>query len=204
MPVYLNESEFGVANDVVGFPHLLVCLGFLALTGNAMYGMHSDIRAESGALAMELRELMRERGVNDGDIVRLYGCCNLRKRYEFGDLRKHWEIEMRELALACNFHGPVGGFDTGIIAPQDGTYVEYRPQFNQGRCKIFYKRNEKMNYQRVPVPRAAVNPDIRKLHGLVPRNVGYETISSDVIATQGNRGRLHEVDYAQRLFAFNV
>jgi hypothetical protein len=206
MAVYLNEKEFGSANDKVAFPHLLLCMGFVALTGNAMFGMHSDTRQDSGELAHELYGFMAGRGVNGGNIVALYGCGNWSVRYGFGNNLAAWKEEMRQVALAFGFNGPARGFDTSIIAPQDGTYVEYLPLYAQQRSRILYKRNEKMVYQNTSHYNGPpVNPDIKKFHayGAIV-NVTYETTGGNVIQTSGNQGNLHEVDYNARLMSFNI
>lgn len=202
--VYLDEAQFGAATGKVAFPHLLVCIGFVALTGNEMFGMHSDVQADTFVLATELNNFMANRGVVGGNIVALYGCGDWTNRYGSA-ARLAWEEEMRLVARALGFHGPARGFDTGIIAPQNGTYAEYLPLYPQQRCRIFYKGNEKMVYQSTTRTPITYNPDIKKLHTYGgTTNVTYETTGGDIIQTLGNMGDLHEVDYNTRLVSFNI
>jgi hypothetical protein len=201
MPVYLNESEFGTATDVVGFPHLLICMGHVALTNNAMFGMHSDIRTDVAVLAQDLAAFMANRGVHGADITALYGCGNWAIRYGRANQEFHWQTEMREAAAALGFHGPARGFDTSIIAPIDGTYVEYRPNYPAHLCQIYYKRHEKMNYQTTfHTNAAAFNPDIKR-SVVIPGMSGVRNVPSETLSAAGN---LHEVDYALRLRGFNI
>jgi hypothetical protein len=78
----------------------------------------------------------------------LYGSCNFSIRYAGQGLNKRvaWEAEMTLIAGDLNFHGQVYGFNTGIISPRDGTYLEYTRVPNQDVCTLAYKRNEKMVY----------------------------------------------------------
>jgi hypothetical protein len=142
MPVYLNELEIGLAQDVVGFLYLLLCMGVVAMTTTMLYGLHIDTRADAQAACQALRQFMTSRGA--GPIVALYGCCNRNIRYGKANAFEDWKSEMRMIAGVLNFRGPVRGFDTGIIAPKDGTYVEYQPNYPGRFCRIYYKRNEKM------------------------------------------------------------
>ena len=209
MPVYLNEMQMGTATDVVGFPHLLVCMGIVALTNNAMYGLHIDVTDQtcSDAAYAALWNFMSGRGA--GPITALYGCCNRNVRYGSTPNRlTAWQAEMGRVAAALNnWHGPVSGFDTSIIAPRDGTYVEYRPNYTSGTCAIYYKRNEKMNYtSTVHSMTTGFNPDVTKFNPNSGNtgNVVVETTGATIKPTVFNKGLLHEVNYATRLDTFNV
>jgi len=209
MPVYLNELEVGTATDVIGFPHLLVCMGIVAMTNASLYGLHIDstIQAQQDIAYAQFDAFITGRGA--GPILALYGSCNHNVRYNGApNMVAAWQAEMSRVAAALGgWHGPVHGFDTSIIAPNDGTYVEYVADFAGGSCAIFYKRNEKMGYQNTNHnPTVGFNPDIRKISlykgALV--NVMSETTSADIVRTWSNKGRLHEVNYATRLLSFNA
>jgi len=210
MPVYLNELEIGTATDLIGFPHVLLCMGVVAMTGNALYGLHVDVTtpATRDGAYRALHGFMQARGA--GPIVALYGSCNHTKRYPDAVNRvAAWQAEMTVLAgILGNWHGPARGFSTAFIEPRDGTYIEYRPDFANGACQIHYKRHEKMQApDRVQhSPTSGFNPDITKYHpgrdALVP--VYLEVVSADVKPTWSNKGQLHELDYANRLLEFAV
>jgi hypothetical protein len=40
MAVYLNEGDIGVDKQVIGFPHLMICMGVVLETKAWLYGMH--------------------------------------------------------------------------------------------------------------------------------------------------------------------
>ena len=207
MAVYLNEGDVGQAVDLIGFPHLLVCMGFVALTADHMYGLHMDsTQQEHRAKAFPaLWQFMLAKGA--GAIVALYGCCNRHERYKHlaSDAARHaaWAAEMGDMAQALGqYHGPARGFDTSIIAPVDGTYVEYHPNYVQGRCRIYYKRHERMNYTKLDHTQdKAPNPDqayVSYYTGKL-RDVDVETVAAAGKRSLTHKGTLHEVDYALRL-----
>ncbi len=203
MAVYLNESQAGCDNALVGFPHLLVCMGVVLETGAWLYGFHFDVPGESQAQAAAFAAFIADRGGTVANGVRLYGCANWSSRYGGGG-KDAWRTEMRNIATVLGYHGQVSGFNTAIINPQDGTYVEYLPDYAQQRCRIYYKRNEKMDYTTT----AVANLPNRNIAGyrmnangqMVPRT-GYVTYTSDaqIQATQSNHGQLHELNYFLRL-----
>lgn len=152
MPVYLDEQMIGLASDVIGFPHLLLCLGFVALTEDVngdhdISGIHlTDIAASKRAFPFFVSEL--NKGGPPAKINAIYGCCNRSIRYPgITNTTTAWRAEMTEYAALLGFKGPARGFDTSIIAPRDGTYVEYQLSRTGGReIRIYYRRNEKMDY----------------------------------------------------------
>ena len=139
----------------------------------------------------------------------LYGCCDWTERYKGANREQAWRDEMRTIARTLGYRGPAGGFDTSIIGPQHGTYVEYRSsQFGKGTCRIYYKRDEKVNYTDQTVPN---NQRHLKAYKQDPMAFGTaqegrlmlkpmlpETTSATI------PGKLHEVDYATRLKSFTV
>jgi hypothetical protein len=207
MAIFLNEGDVGQAADLVGFPHLLVCMGYVALTADRMYGLHMDttMQEHQAKAFPALWQFMRAKGA--GPIVALYGCCNRHQRYKrlASDAARlaARTAEMGVMAHALgDYHGPARGFDTSIIAPLDGTYVEYHPNYPQGRCRIFYKRHEKMNYTNSDHTQAHDhNPDqswVSYYTGRT-RDVDVETVAAAGKKSLFHKGTLHEVDYALRL-----
>ena len=132
---------------------------------------------------------------------------------------------MEAFAKELSFTGPAHGFDTSIIDPKDGTYVEYRVDHGPQPVKIIYKRNEKMEYTeggpqlpfvqfgRERVIPASINEEARKK--IEEKKIGddhaNETRASKSLAKpsprllwfRGDR-EIFEVDYATRLETFNV
>jgi hypothetical protein len=209
MPVYLNELQGGSDQTLIGFPHLLICMGVVVQTNAWLYGFHYVTPADTPVTSGLLLQFITSRGGDVANAVRLYGCANWSVRYSAaGNKRQAWEAEMQSIANTLGYQGKVSGFNTGIIDPQDGTYVEYVPEYPQRRCRIFYKRHEKMNHPggdvRGGLPRSMISyrPGIV---GILP-NTGRAnyTTGGDVIPTAGNKGQLHELNYFHRLVSFNV
>ena len=209
MPVYLNEAQAGSDANLIGFPHLVICMGVVLQTNAYMYGYHFDHQDRTAANCVAFANFIAKRRGRVANGVRLYGCGNLALRYEGGG-RQAWRAEMRLIAGALGYHGRVSGFDTGIINPQDGTYVEYIPDYPQQRCRIFYKRNEKMDIDTSAVMGSPVrnmapfrlNPNT---YQMVPK-IGILNYTGGAVirATDSNRGALHEVNYFLRLANFEV
>ena len=211
MAVFLNEAQAGCDKELLGFPHLLLCLGVVLQTEAWLYGYHFDAPSQTAANTVAFANFFRDRGGIGTNGVRLYGAGNWTSRYD--GRKQGWMAEMRGIAGALGYHGPVCGFDTSIIAPEHGTYVEYRREFGADRCRIFYKRNEKMDYTDTSYMGASALPS---------RNIAsfsYDQFTSQMVPAPGsikvtdraslqitpsNEGQLHEVNYFLRLVSFTV
>lgn len=209
MSIFLNESQAGCDREQVAFPHLLLCMGVVLETNAWLYGFHFDAPSVSQISATAFAGFIAERGGSVANGSHLYGCANWRKRYNGGD-RADWIADMTLIANTLGYNGKVSGFDTGIIDPRDGTYVEYRPEYERQRCRIFYKRNEKMDYttnnvQGLPT-RNIQSFKVGRLSGVMEpltRNIAY-TSGAAMQRTDSNKGLLHELNYSLRLVSFNV
>ena len=210
MAIYLDEDHLGKDSNLVGFPHLLVCMGIAVLTRNFIYGVHIVEKSDANDTIPGFGRFLGNQGVDSRDMIALYGCCNFKIRYGDGNNRKDlWKAELRHIAGVIGFAGSARGFDTSIINPADGTYVEYVRTPNKNKCKIFYKRNEKMNYtgqagnnvSRVVtrLNRVTLAPEMH----IVGARLGSHG-AANIIATNSNKGRLHEVNYAMRLKEFTI
>jgi hypothetical protein len=201
MAIYLNEDRLGKDDATIGFPHLLVCMGVVLLTRGNMYGVHIVEASDANQTIPRFATYLGQQGVIPGDMLTLYGSCNFPVRYDNGGAAS-WRQELRHIAGVIGYQGTAKGFDTSIIDPADGTYVEYQRDAARGRCRIYYKRNEKMAYVHAP----GVVPNVfRVTHGgaIVADQFGNEA-SANVIATPRNRGALHEVNYFLRLKSFGI
>jgi hypothetical protein len=113
---------------------------------------------------------------------------------------------MTVIASRLNYSGPVSGFDTSIIAPGDGTYVEYRRRQHEYKCDIFYKRNERMTFTDVDARVDAAQGQIFKWSASNSRLAGrWITTYGKTTGAQLGAGAttLHELNYASRLSTFN-
>lgn len=202
MAIYLDENQLGRDANCIGFPHLLLCMGLVVMTDGTLYGAHLALPGrQSDDVVPALADLIAARHA-PADMTALYGCCDRQARYQ-GSMNKKraWKAEMRQHARRLNFNGEIYGFCTSIVSPQNGTYVEYLPQYPQRRCRVFYKRNEKMNYVRADGP---ANVRFYRPYTGATVNADRGTVNASVMATASNRGRLHEVNYFLRMSSFSV
>jgi len=207
VPVYLNENQAGSDRETIGFPHLLLCMGVVMQTGNWLYGFHFDAPQSTAENAVAFADFIATRGGNAANAVRLYGVANWSIRYPGGG-KNDWRAEMQSIATALGYQGRASGFDTRIIDPQDGTYVEFIPEFPQRRCRIYYKRNEKMTYTNISVsPLPTRSMEAYTGHtGVMTPHTGLikHTTGADIVVTPSNRGALHELNYFLRLVTVTV
>lgn len=226
MAVYLDENFVG-SDDVIGFPHLVLCLGFVLIgtprdrAGATLWGVHLTDTENSGWTFDVFRDWCLE-ACDVESITAIYGCCNRQVRYGGLNPTQAWRDEMLGFADRIGFSGPVRGFDTGIIDPRDGTYVEYVLNPLAGdSCRIFYKRHEKIRYtpgenaRGLRIRRAMRSveefntlPEALKRKKRIQASVA-PTIEEDTPFADGARARknfwnfnkrtMHEVDYAMRL-----
>ena len=202
MGIYLDEDQLGRDDDVVGFPHLLLCMGICLHTRQSMYGVHIVVNAARGNTIPSFAQYINQMNTLAQDMTGLYGCCNFKVRYGGNDAQGRWKAELTHVANQIGFTGPVRGFDTSIIDPKDGTYVEYVRNGNADKVKIFYKRNEKMDFSKS----TASNPSVVRAGKNAPQilPVGKHTSDANINATEKNKGKLHEVSYTLRLKTFTV
>lgn len=225
MPIYLDEDQMGADANVIGFPHLLLCMGLVCVTENHLYGIHLTDINKTNELTDVFSGWLSGQGIQGTDLRALYGSANLVVRYTHGgvagpnsNFEELWKVEMTRVARRMGYRGPVYGFNAAAIVPKDGFYAEYHARHTNHTCRIFYKRNEKMNYVKAP---AVINaqqikpsetfPEKHYRDGRytppmeIPTSVGpitTPTTSATIVATSSNNGQLHEVDYALRLMQF--
>ena len=211
MAIYLNEGQAGWDSHVIGFPHLLVCHGVVLQTGGNLYGFHFDTLADTASYADGFRTFITDMRGDPAAGVRLYGCCNHAARYGTGG-EAAWRAEMRLIAGRIGYQGPACGFDTAIIAPLRGTYVEYRRQHGTQRCRIFYKRDERMHHVAAPNgdPLSGLGTGQGKLRTWRPTDTvrqGGWMMNYNITGSTGldaNAHTLHEVNYFLRLTTFTI
>jgi hypothetical protein len=207
MPIYLDEDMMGDDPSEIGFPHLLICLGLVCVTDDRLLGFHGT-SPESTAKAMpSFANWLGNQGVAGGDIRTLYGTANLRERYKASHLKDKWKNEMTQIAGVLGFKGQVYGFDATAIDPKGGFYAEFHAQHLTHTCKLFYKASKKMTYTKPGGTVADLHKvlipsyDFQKIKVVTKQP---QTISAAVIATDSNKGALHEVDYALRLMKLTI
>ena len=202
MTIYLDENQLGDDRNCIGFPNLMSCMALVVMTDRNLYGAHLALPGEqSDAVVPALADLIAAHHA-PADMKALYGCCDRKARYQ-GSMNKKraWKAEMRRHAQQLNFNGNIYGFCTSIVSPYNGTYVEYFPDYIQNKCRVYYKRNEKMNYVKNYGPS---NVQFHSPYTGLTANANLTTINASIIATDGNRGRIHDVNYFLRMTSFFV
>lgn len=151
MTVYLDECQAGCDATDIGFPHVLLCMAVVLQTNAQLYGFHFDSPTRSQGYADAMLDFIQRKGGNVANGVRLYGVCHHANRNTMraapgGNADAAWRAEMTLIAGRLGYHGPVTGFDTAIIDPRNGTYVEFHRVAGSTRCTVFYKRHEKVDH----------------------------------------------------------
>lgn len=203
MPVYLDENMLGTDPQAVGFPHLLVCMGLLCMTDQNLYGVHLTEIEDTNAAVDGFRNWLGGLGVGGAQMCAMYGSANFTIRYRnvsgpSSNLADLWKVEMNRIAGRLGYRGAIYGFDTSIIEPKDGTYVEYQSQLPRASCRVFYKRHEKMQYtsqqHNAGAPSMAqFNPNTGQIDPAI-------FIRSS--ATIQPSSTMREVDYSTRLISY--
>ena len=210
MPVMLDEEMMGRDDTIIGFPHLLLCIGVVLVTGNELWGVHISSQATAQQVFNAFWGYCTGRGLAVGAVTAVYGGCNWNVRYGPPNqpaTRQAWEAEMTGFANHMGYHGAVRGFDFSIIAPKDGAYMEYRRQIGGTQpCRIFYKRHEKTVRAAATHTPLAGNADVVSYS---IRNGNFRLLALPSSGITGkvstfHSGVMHEVDYALRLVQFNV
>ncbi len=203
MPVYLDENMVGTDPQIVGFPHLLVCMGLVCMTDQNIYGVHLIEVEDTNATIDGFRTWIGALGVGGPQMRALYGSANFTIRYRNvagpgSNLADLWKVEMNRIAVRLGYRGPIYGFDTSIIEPQNGTYVEYQSQLPRTTCRVFYKRHEKMQYGTQQHNGGA--PSMAKFN---PHSGQIEPVIfiSSSAAVQPS-STMREVDYSTRLISY--
>ncbi len=213
MAKFLVEEEVGYDPQHIGFPNLGGCMALVLLTDQGLYGFH--ITPGNARKAPVFLQFIQNTGPG-GTMKRLYGSCYFLNRYAGKvnglDSLGQWKDEMKNIANALGFHGKVTGYDLstwnshsdktmkdvlGNKTHKGVNYLEYVKDPSGQKCRIFYKKMEKM--QLTPGAFAATDP-IRKIMGSNLANPVKNTITSsaDIVTTTGNKGKLHEVGFFGR------
>lgn len=174
MAIYLDELQVGTDASVIGFPHLLLCMGAVVLMAdNSLIGAHFDASKKDPQLAETFREAIVSHG---GKMKRMYVASNLKVHYQCGGTTPQNKAEM------IGYKGKLFIFDCGLIKPKDGTFVEFL-SLGMGVVETKFKRNEKMVYTTVFGPR----PHAMTGSGAAREQIAYRTAAT----TKNTKGRQH-------------
>lgn len=217
MAVYLDECQAGCNATDIGFPHVLLCMAVVLQTNAYLYGFHFDSPGNSDEYADALLDFIGRKGGNVANGVRLYGCChhanrNSTRNPPAANADTAWRAEMTQIAGRLGYHGPVTGFDTTIIDPINGTYIEFHRVHGSSKCRIYYKRHEKMdhavNHFRVADRPAAGTGNVNTwkptdAYGNVGQWIPSRSATTSATLA-ANATTLHELNYFLRATTFQV
>lgn len=141
MAIFLDEDEVGADANMVGYPHLLLCMGVTVVMGDgSLIGAHVSSKSSEAAVLNGLLHAIQQHG---GPMDQLYCCANMAEH-----LTHHGCMDIMGKANAIGFHGQGYSFDFGFLNPRDGAYVELTSNGAGALCTVRYKRNEKVKYTR--------------------------------------------------------
>jgi hypothetical protein len=207
MAVFLDEAMMGHDPGVIGFPHILLCMGFVVETQAGLWGVHLENKDCGALIDAFITWAVQKQGLDMDDVTDVYACCNHQVRYERSNL-VNWNTEVRKYTGQMAWTGPVHGFDTSVIAPRDGTYIEFRRGILPTQpCKIFYDLNEGMQATDSAV--IASNGGLANVvkYSYANRNLSnHAIVKTGMIKTDsfGLQGNLPELNYGLRLQTLNV
>jgi hypothetical protein len=204
MTVYLCEHELGFDANSIGFPNLGGCMAIVLQTDQGLYGWHmpptKTAISERTAAFLQFYNTVGPHG----NFVHLYGSCYRDNRVT-DDVG--WKDEMKVIAAALSYQGPVSGYDISRrinkIGTTESTYLEY--QRNGRTCEIYYKRMTKMNVtkgsltpgatvERMKLGSSTYAPDGSVVNVYEIGNVtGTNSVTDiDIVPTPSNEGELHK------------
>lgn len=209
MAIYLDERQIGFDTTTVGFPNLGDCMGAVVQVGGGLFGFH--IYGLGGAMDPTFAQFIRQHFQFQDDMTHLYGSCYRPRRYGGGgNTSASWRAEMKALADALGYTGPISGIDTSVgtrIKRTETTYVEYRLG-GHNQCQIYYKRMSKM--QNPTLGPLSPGTDVKlirkdmaemkrqgKTHDDEPIYMaanlpGHATTGMNIKTTRSNKGQMHQ------------
>jgi hypothetical protein len=205
--IYLDEDMMGRDANTIGFPHLLVCMGLVLRTNNALWGVHLTDTEASQPVFAAFWAYATNKGLAAAGVTAMFSSCNLAIRYAAGSAAGRvevWKGEVTGYARSMGWQGTCHRFDTGVLAPADGTYVEYQHQAHGvPACRIFYKKNEKTT----STGAAVVNRNGGLADCVAWDNYTNAQKPAAVMKTGINvttPGGIRELDYANRLVPYAI
>ena len=207
MSVFLDEDQLGRDPAIIGFPHLLLCMGFVLRTTTGLWGAHLTAPSASEPTVQAMRTWARMmHGLNIGTVTHLFGCCQRLHRYNVTDsdaAKAAWMKEMSALAHILGYTGRAYGFCTSILPTADGHYVEYHHDAAGYGARVYYGRDIDVRGHR------AVNHNVVMRDGTESVVKWNEQQSTFIQAARHKplpdpnpgdfRGHLAELDYVLRM-----
>ena len=141
MAIFLDEDEIGVDTTMIGYPHLLLCMGVaVVMNDGSLIGAHVSNQTTE---ANVLNGLLQKVTAHGGNMSQLYCFANMAEH-----VTRHGCMDITGKANAIGFHGQGYSFDFAFMKPKDGAYCEITTTGAGSVATVRYKRNEKLDYAR--------------------------------------------------------
>lgn len=139
MAVFLDEDQIGSDAGMIGYPHLLLCMGVtVVMSDGSLIGAHvSNADTEQQVMGRLLQDIT----AHGGAMSQLYCAANVAEH-----VGRHGCGDITAKANMLGFHGPGYLFDFNYIKPKDGAYVEVSSNGAAHAATLRFKRNEKVAY----------------------------------------------------------
>lgn len=213
MPLNLNERQVGFDTSTLGFPGIGACMGMAIQDSAGLFGFHI-MPGDTVKIAEFIKFVQANRNYT-GNITHVYGCSRWDERYTKTDGQAKWENEMKEIAKALKFSGPVSGFNASKgtkLKKIDSLFIEFR-SIGTGVVSFHYKRTSKVtgptdytkvstddNLREIDLDRKAMNAAVKggaayseKYHLVTKLKYGLTPDVSLTETTRGNKGDYHRV-----------
>jgi hypothetical protein len=207
MSVYLDEEQMGRDPAIIGFPHLLLCMGFVLRTPTGLWGVHLTSASTSYSTVQALRTWARMLHNLDVDTVtHMFGCCQRLRRYGITDAqaaKAAWMKEMASLADVLGYKGRAYGFCTSILPAADGHYVEYQHHPGGYGARLFYGQDTDVRGHRAVNHAVVMRDGTESVAKWNPDGSNFRQAAAHKALPDPNqgdfRGQLFELDYVLRM-----
>lgn len=202
MAIYLDENMMGDDPEVIGFPHLVLCMAVVCRTRDKLYGIHFADPENAKKVRPEFVKWLKTRDVVRNTIRTIYATANMVVRYggSTEERESQRNEELRALASDLGYTRMIGFFDGSIIVPRNGFYAEFRANHHWDTCQLFYKRDEKMLYAHTVTDAAPMVTRVSTPNDKVAvKDIATWTTGADGKHGIFHSGDLHEADFATRL-----
>ena len=139
MAIFLDEDMIGSDPTMIGFPHLVLCMGVVVLMRDgSLIGAHFTNPSTEHSVLLGLR---RSIGINGSGMDQLYCMADMAEH-----IQKYGGLDITGKANAIGFTGKGYVADFGVLNPTNGTYAQVTTNGAGKRATVRCKLNEHMDY----------------------------------------------------------
>jgi len=139
MAIFLDEDMIGSDPTMIGFPHLVLCMGVAVLMRDgSLIGAHFTNPSTEHSVLLGLR---RSIGINGSGMDQLYCMADMAEH-----IQKFGGLDITGKANAIGFTGKGYVADFGVLNPTNGTYAQVTTNGAGKRATVRCKLDEHMDY----------------------------------------------------------